>query len=86
MVTFRLMNNKEVQAKIAILEQKGWTLINIARALGLKGVTIESWKAGIRSPANLLLVINALDDLVKQKPPKKKIYTESGRQNGVSNG
>lgn len=64
-----------MQAKIDVLEQKGWTLINIARALGLKAVTIESWKAGIRSPANLQPVLASLNQLAKQKRiPKKKRY------------
>lgn len=71
--------NKEVQAKIAILEQKGWTLANIGRALGLKPVTIESWKAGSRSPANLQLVIDKLTELAKKnRIPPKKIY-QKGR-------
>lgn len=73
--------NKEVQAKIAVLEQKGWTLINISRALGLKAVTIGSWKSGARSPANLQLVIDKLAELEKKnRVPPKKIY-QKGKHN-----
>ena len=72
--------NKEVQAKIAILEQKGWTLINIGRALGLKAVTIESWKSGSRSPANLQLVVAKLTELKKKNHiPPKKVYQQGAR-------
>lgn len=72
--------NKEVQTKIAILEDKGWTLINIARALGLKAITIESWKLGSRSPANLQLVIEKLAELEKRKRiPPKKVYNKGSR-------
>lgn len=73
--------NKEVQAKIAILEQKGWTLANIGRALGLKPVTIESWKAGSRSPSSLQLVLTKLSELEKRnRIPPKKTYTKGSRR------
>jgi hypothetical protein len=80
-----LVMNKEVQAKIAILEQKGWTLTNIGRALELKSGTIESWKAGKRSPANPQPVLASLSQLEKVKRiPKKKIYSKKrgGKLNG----
>ena len=76
--------NKEVQARIANLEQKGWTLINIARELGLKAVTIESWKSGSRSPSNLQLVMNKLIELEKKKRiPPKKFYGKGIRKQEV---
>jgi len=81
-VIYKIMN-KEAQAKIAILEQKGWTLANIGRALGLKPVTIESWKAGSRSPSNLQLVLASLDRLGKKnRIPPKKIYQKCNRNRG----
>ena len=72
--------NKDVQAKIAILENKGWTLASIARELGLKPGTVESWKAGTRSPTNLKLVLEKLDELIKRnRIPPKKIYAKGSR-------
>lgn len=64
----------EIQSRIAQLQAKGWTLINIARALGQSSVTIEAWKAGTRSPANLQSVLSSLDQLAKRKriPPKRQ--------------
>jgi hypothetical protein len=69
------MNNDEVQAKLAELQQKGWTLANIARRIGQAKRTVESWNQGQRSPANLQSVLASLDKLDKVKRiPKKKIY------------
>jgi len=73
--------NKEVQAKIAVLEQKGWTLINIGRELGLQAVTIESWKAGTRSPASSKLVLDKLTELEKRtRIPPQKVYQPGARR------
>lgn len=70
--------NQEVQAKLAELQQRGWTLVNIARALSQSSVTVESWKAGTRSPANLQSVLVSLDQLTKRKRiPKKRQYTKA---------
>ncbi len=78
--------NNEVQAKLSELQQKGWTLANIARALGQATVTVESWKAGARSPANLHPVLASLDRLLKRKRiPKQKVYAKSSCRREVSN-
>jgi hypothetical protein len=70
-----MVMNENVQAKLSELQEKGWTLANIARELGQATVTVESWKAGKRSPANLKSVITSLGELLKRKRiPKKKIY------------
>lgn len=70
--------NKEVQNKLAELQDKGWTLASIARELEQSPVTIEAWKAGIRSPANPKLVLDFLDRLSERKRiPKKKLYKNS---------
>jgi transcriptional regulator with XRE-family HTH domain len=53
----------DVQAKLAELQENGWTLANIARELGQAIVTVESWKAGKRTPANLQSVLASLDQL-----------------------
>jgi transcriptional regulator with XRE-family HTH domain len=78
-VDYKLMN--DVQAKIAILKEKGWTLANIGRALGQSPVTVEAWKAGTRSPANLQSVLASLEKLAKRKriPPKKN-YSKGSRK------
>jgi hypothetical protein len=76
--------NNNVRAKLAELLQKGWTLANIARALGQAIVTVESWNAGTRSPANLQSVLAQLDKLVKSKRiPKKKIYSKKKNLHNV---
>ncbi|MBN2461972.1 MAG: hypothetical protein JXB43_00035 [Dehalococcoidia bacterium] len=74
MVLYEVMN-ETVQAKLAELKEKGWTLASIARELELSPVTVESWNTGIRSPANPKSVLESLDNLLKRKRiPKKKIY------------
>jgi hypothetical protein len=77
MVLLFIMADKDVRAKLAELKEKGWTLANIARALELSSVTVESWNTGIRSPANQKSVLESLDRLTKVKRiPPKKIYTQ----------
>jgi transcriptional regulator with XRE-family HTH domain len=67
--------SNEVQDKLDELKQKGWTLASIARAIGQSSRAVESWNQGIRSPANLKLILDALDKLGGYKRvPKKKIY------------
>jgi len=67
--------NETVQAKLAELKEKGWTLASISRELELSSVTVESWNTGIRSPANPKSVLESLNQLLKRKRiPKKKIY------------
>jgi len=79
MVLWWVMDDN-VQPKLAELQEKGWTLANIARALELSPVTVESWNAGIRSPANLKPVLASLDKLAQIKRiPKKKIYSSRER-------
>ena len=80
MVLYRIMN-ENVQAKLSELQEKGWTLASIARELGQATVTVESWKAGKRSPANLQAVLVLLELLLKRKRiPKKKLYTKGKKK------
>jgi transcriptional regulator with XRE-family HTH domain len=73
--------NENVQTKLAELQEKGWTLASIARELGQATVTVESWKAGKRSPANLQPVLESLNRLIKVKRiPPKKIYAKGSRK------
>jgi transcriptional regulator with XRE-family HTH domain len=68
----------EIQDKLNELKTKGWTLANIARAIGQSSRAVESWNQGVRNPANLKSVLNSLDKLVQNKRiPKKKIYSKS---------
>lgn len=77
MVLLYIMADEDVQAKLAELKEKGWTLANIARALELSPVTVESWNTGIRSPANQKSVLESLDRLSKVKRiPPKKVYAK----------
>ena len=76
MIECQQVNNDKVQAKLIELQQKGWTLVNIAREIGQATRTVESWNQGKRSPANLQSVFSSLDILTKRKRiPKKKIYS-----------
>ena len=72
--------NETVQAKLAELKEKGWTLASISRELELSSVTVESWNTGIRSPANPKSVLESLNQLLKRKRiPKKKIYLSQNK-------
>ncbi len=76
--------NEIVQAKLTELQEKGWTLANIAREIGQAIRTVESWNQGKRSPANLQSVLASLDKLDKIKRiPKKRIYTKGSRESKV---
>jgi len=67
------MNN--IQAKLAELEEKGWTLTAIADELEISHNAVEKWKAGDRYPRNAKAVLIVLDQLSKRKRiPKKKRY------------
>jgi hypothetical protein len=79
-VEYHQVNNEKVQAKLIELQQKGWTLANIAREIGQAIRTVESWNQGKRSPANLQSVLISLDGLAKRKRiPPKKIYAKGNR-------
>jgi len=66
----------EVQAKLAALQQKGWTLAAIAREFGNTPNAVQKWKAGDRSPSNTRLTLEKLEQLLGQrKIPKKRHYS-----------
>ncbi|MFC2008393.1 helix-turn-helix domain-containing protein [Chloroflexota bacterium] len=65
----------EVQAKIAELQQKGWTVAALADELGVTVNAVEKWKAGDRYPQNAKAVLIVLGQLTKRKRiPKKWRY------------
>jgi lambda repressor-like predicted transcriptional regulator len=72
----------QVQALIAQLEEKGWSLAAIADSDELKvhRNTVGMWKAGTRYPKVDKPVIDALNRLLKRnRIPKKKRYAKGGR-------
>lgn len=69
----------EVQAKVAQLQEKGWTLAAIADELGVTPDTVELWKAGRRNATNAKGMLIILDELLKRKRiPKQRRY-KTGR-------
>lgn len=69
------LSMNEIQAKIAELEEKGWTQSAMADELGVTINAVQKWKAGDRNPTNLKAVISLLEELNKRKRiPKKKRY------------
>jgi len=79
MVKFIQMN--DVQVKIALLEEKGWTLAAIADELGVAHNTVEKWKANDRYPRPDKPVLEKLAQLLKRKRiPKKRRYPKGSRK------
>jgi hypothetical protein len=74
----------DIQARIALLQEKGWTLAALADELEVTPNAIEKWKAGDRYPRLEKPVVDALDQLLKRKRiPKKRRYTKVSRQQKV---
>jgi len=73
--------NEIVQAKIAELQDKGWTLAALADELDVTPNAVEKWKSGDRNPSNTKAVLALLDQLAKRKriPPMKR-YTKGRRK------
>ena len=65
----------DVQARLALLQEKGWTLAAIADELKASHNTVEKWKAGDRYPRLEKPIIDALYRLANVKRiPKKRRY------------
>jgi transcriptional regulator with XRE-family HTH domain len=70
-----------IQIKLAILQDKGWTLAALADELGQTVNTLEKWKAGQRNPANEKSVLTMLEQLEKRRRiPKKRRYAKGSRR------
>ena len=68
----------DVQARVVLLQKKGWTLASLADELEVSHNTMEKWKAGDRYPRLAKPVLESLDRIAKQKRiPKKKRYTNN---------
>lgn len=77
--------HSNVQAKIAQLVEKGWTLAAIADELGVTSDTVELWRAGKRNPTNAKAVLAMLDEVLKKKRiPKQKRYAPRSRQHKIT--
>ncbi len=64
----------DIQAKIAELEAKKWTLKALSEELGVTVNAVEKWKAGDRRPANLKAVLAMLEEIAKKPAPKQRRY------------
>lgn len=81
MIYYKPMS-EEIQAKLAELVSKGWTLANIAREIDQAKRTVEAWNQGKRTPANLKSVLMHLNILAKRKRiPPQKVYEKGSRLN-----
>jgi hypothetical protein len=73
----KLIIVNEIQARIAQLEAKKWTLVAIADELKAHRNTVGMWKAGTRYPPLDKPILDALDRLLQQKRiPKMKRYAK----------
>lgn len=65
----------DIQAEIAELEAKKWTLAALADELGITPNAVEKWKAGDRYPTNAKAVLVLMNEINKTKqPPKQRRY------------
>ena len=68
-------SKNEVQERIAVLQDRGWTIAAIADELGVTTNAVVKWKAGQRQPANVRTVLAFLDSLAgRKRVPKKRRY------------
>jgi ribosome-binding protein aMBF1 (putative translation factor) len=73
-------NNNPIQVRLAVLQDKGWTLAALADELQQKVNTLEKWKAGDRNPANEKAVLAMLKKLESRKRiPKQRRYAKGSR-------
>lgn len=80
-VCYYLCRMNDTQAKLAKLEEKGWTLAAIADELAVSRNAVEKWKAGDRNPTNGKAILKFLESLAnKKRIPKKRRYASSSRK------
>jgi len=76
----------DIQARIAQLEEKGWTLAALADELEITPNAVEKWKAGDRHPSNTKAILLLLDQLAKRRHiPKKRRYAKNRHTAGGDN-
>ena len=78
MLLLTIMN--DIQARITLLQEKGWTLAALADELDIAHNTVEKWKAGDRQPANSKAIFAMMNELAKWKriPKKRRYKTKKG--------
>jgi len=83
MVSWLTMN--EIQARIAGLQEKGWTLAALADELGVTVNAVEKWRAGDRQPTNSKAIFALIDEIaVRKRIPKKRRYKSHSK--GIERG
>ena len=71
----------EVQQRIRLLVDKGWSLVAMANELGVTWRAVAYWRDGERYPENAKPVLMALDALLKRKRiPKQRRYAKGSRR------
>ena len=70
----------DVQKRIAVLAERGWTDAAIGDELGYGRVTVFRWRAGEQYPDHSKSVVMALAALLARKRiPKKRRYAKGSR-------
>ena len=70
----------EVQARLAALQEKGWTKAAIADELEVTVNAVVKWKAGHRTPNNRKSILEHMDRLLlKRRVPLKRRYQKGAR-------
>ncbi|MBI2170660.1 MAG: helix-turn-helix domain-containing protein [Chloroflexi bacterium] len=66
----------DVQQRLAVLQEKGWTLAAIADELGLTPNAVQKWKSGDRQRVSKA-TLEALNRLQRrQRIPKQRRYAK----------
>ena len=74
---------KDVQDRLAALQDKGWTLAAIATELEITVNAVEKWKAGHRTPTNRKSILEHLDRLLqRRRVPAQRRYQKGARAAG----
>ena len=69
------LSMNEIQARIARLRAKGWTIAAIADELEVTRNAVEKWTAADRTPSNRKSTLQHLDRLLQRRHiPKKRRY------------
>jgi hypothetical protein len=70
----------DIQASLAGLQSKGWTLAALSDEMGNHINTLEKWKAGDTYPANVRGVLLVLAQIARRKAiPKQRRYAPGYR-------
>ena len=74
----------EIQARLADLRAKGWTIAAIADELEVTRNAVEKWQAGDRNPPHRKSILEHLERLLqRQRIPKQRRYAKGrGHQDG----